>query len=113
MAKAFKTMQDDVMDRSGDRPLVDNIVLFITDGFPTKGPQNHDPRPMANLMKTNNMMIYGLGVTERVNATIMKQVVSQPSSRFFSILDDYRDLEKRIYDIITALCDATPARTKG
>ena len=103
MDTAFTMMRNLMSTRHKINSTMKNLVLFMTDGFPN--PLEHDPRLIAQAMKNESITIVGLGVTERVNQGIMRQIVSDPFEVYFEPFADYRQLARKLESVLTTVCE--------
>ena len=69
--------------------------------------------PYADMIRTRkNIRIIGVGVTDAVNVTTFKQVVSSPfESHYFSV-DNFDLLQSIISDLIEAACRTLAPRPR-
>ena len=102
MSIAMRDMRDKIWkDASNDRS-IDDLLIFITDGFPTPA---YDPTAMANELKNiYNVRIMGIGVTNNVNVNTMRRVVSKPFDQNFVNITDFPQLMDKIEEIVQKSC---------
>ena len=102
MSLALQDMKNKIwLSNTNDRR-IDDLLIFITDGFPTPA---YDPTAMANELKNiYNVRIMGIGVTNRVNQTTMRKVVSKPFDQNFVNIVDFPQLMSSIGEIVQKSC---------
>ena len=93
-------------DSLGDRSNVDNVVLLVTDGKPTK--KVADTVPAADMLKQVATII-SVGVSPQVNNTLLRELASKPS--FFTFISNFDQLDTNVNDVSDLLCEAATATT--
>ena len=95
---ARSIIQSDIL---GDRPDVENVVLLVTDGKPTK--KVDETIPEANMLK-QVATIVSVGVSNKVNTTLLMILASNPN--FFTFLSNFDELDQNVEDVSNLLCEA-------
>ena len=103
----FQKARDIIASNSmGDRPEVENVVLLITDGKPTK--KEEETIPQADMLKQVATII-SVGVSNKVNSTLLMILASRPS--FFTFISNFDELDTNVDEVSNLLCEAAMATT--
>ena len=88
---------------TGNRPDVDDLTIFLTDGFPF--PDVYDPTVEANNMKNKDAIrIIGIAVGDEVNVTTMRRVVSSPYQENLLNVSDFSFIVNQVETLIGRTC---------
>ena len=102
MSRAFEAMRNEIWGRRGDRSNVRDLLLFMTDGFPSA---RYDPTRIAKDMREiDGIRIMGIGATGAVDPKKMAGVVSEPFDANFVTVKEYYLLQGKIEEIIRKTC---------
>lgn len=85
----------------GDRPEVPNVIVLITDGIPTLEVEFLEAE--ARLIKSFGMRIVGVGVTDKVNETVIRSLVSNEKTDYI-FATEYHDLGRHLHRLINQTC---------
>ena len=85
--KAFTVARKDCFDfAKGDRPNVQNLVIFISDGRPWPTTRTKAAKAEAQALKDANAPLIAIGVTEFIDEDFLKSVAS-PGQNYFTAAD--------------------------
>jgi collagen type VI alpha len=86
----------------GDRPNVEDMIVLITDGNPTRD-LAFLPRAFG-MIKASGIRIVGVGVTNNIDVDQMRQIVSKPYQDHYFEVNDFAGLNEILDTLITASC---------
>jgi len=99
---ALRVARQEVMTvAAGDRPEVNNIVILITDGIPTREApglpaEAADVRQMARLI--------AVGVTDAVDRPLLESIISKPIDKTYFSVEDFDQLSVILDELISEAC---------
>ena len=86
----------------GDRSNVKNVIVLITDGRTTREVDSlYDE---ACKLKGPGTLIFGIGVTNQVDVSELRGVVSSPWFDFYHIVSDFGGLKRKLDQIVFGFC---------
>ena len=102
-AGALEMVRKEMMiEDAGDRPLVDDIIIVITDGESDDGAATIEE---ARLTRDAGATILSLGIGNWIKRTELEGMASHPKERNFFHVDDY-DILFEVSDVLLAtICD--------
>lgn len=89
---------------NGDRPRVPNVAVVLTDGESTW--ENASTIPEAIKARNNNITIFTVGVTNRVNEREIREISSLPQmlNENYFLSDTFADLSSLVGSITRQTC---------
>ncbi len=106
IADGFQWAREKVIGQAGDRSNAPNIVILITDGIPNE--RAAETQPEANLVKQTGATVVTVGITNEVDADLMRALASVPSDYISSA--SFAELTNIVQSLVTAACQ-TPQPT--
>lgn len=91
---------------SGDRDDALNVAVVITDGVPTIDPGNTIPE--ATRMKNAGVKVFVVGITNRIDEQILKDISSSPQQKDQSYFTtpNFQELDKILEALLQVTCTA-------
>jgi len=112
----LKLVREQIFNSPGDRPGVQNVVIVVTDGVPTR------PTPEtavaattteANLLLQSGVIMFSIGIGQNVDASVLQILSSEPKQvnvNYFTS-PDFNSLDKVLDGILEEVCVTTPIPT--
>jgi len=100
IADGFQTARERLVNQRGDRSNAPNIVILITDGIPNE--RITDTQPEANLMKQTGAQLVTVGITDAVDADLLRALASNPSEYISSAT--FGELNQIVRSLVGAAC---------
>lgn len=88
--------------QGGDRPGVQNIIVLLTDGNPTYDVEKLPA--IVQRIKSRQIILIGVGVTDRVNQTVFQEIVTAPFRDFYIPVQDFNGLADILDQLLQASC---------
>ena len=107
---ALRVMREEVFTGSlstGDRPLIRNIVIVITDGEPNL--EANGLMEEVNRNKQNGVRFLAVGVTEEVNNRTLKAMLDYPEDDYIFI-KDFSKLHEILDKLVFRSCEIITTR---
>jgi len=93
----------------GARPGVPKILILVTDG--TSNLEESNTLQEANLTKAANVIIYTVGVTDRLDRDLLQKIASYPEYYFF--VSHFTQLHGILQELINRTCTEAVTTTKA
>ncbi len=106
IADGFQWARERVIGQAGDRSNAPNIVILITDGIPNE--RIAETQPEANLVKQTGASVVTVGITNAVDADLLRALASVPSDFISSA--SFAELTNIVQSLVGAACQ-TPQPT--
>ena len=90
----------------GDRKKAQDILILMTDGKPTTDEDTLDE--IVHEIKRKGIRIIGVGVTDQVNKTLMKTLVTQPWQSYYLTVEKYSEISEILDSLILGACRPVP-----
>ena len=87
----------------GDRPDVADTIILLSDGAPTHNVSELDPYA-RELRELHEIHIIGVGVSNKVNESSFRPLVSLPFEENYSHVEDFDALQGIVNNIINETC---------
>ena len=103
-AAAIEDMRTQVFTQRGDRPYLKNFGILVTDG--ESNINQEDTIPNANKAKNDGIIMFAVGITERINATELIEISSNGVElQTYWVLAGFNQMRDIVDKIITQICD--------
>ena len=102
-AAGIEDMRTQVFTQRGDRPYLKNFGILVTDG--ESNINQEDTIPNANKAKNDGIIMFAVGITERINATELIEISSNGVElQTYWVLGGFNDMRDIVDRIITQIC---------
>lgn len=102
MADALKILRKEMFTtKNGDRPEINNIALFLTDGI--SNINSRQTVPQAQLAKEDGITIYGVGIG-LTDLRELEAIASSPKEEHVFLIDNFDQLYGLHTKIFTTIC---------
>ena len=88
--------------RGGDRGDVQDLIILIIDGKPTR--EENLLATQVDLIKRRGIDIIAIGITNQVDRQQMLQLVSSPAGRYYFHVDQFNQLASQLYGVVDQAC---------
>lgn len=89
-----------------ERPRAAKVCVLITDGVPSKRYEADGLPAEADMVKNAGIRIIGVGVTTAVNDTLMRMIVSNPTTDYFKVTS-FSDLPSLLVSLTNQFCSTS------
>ena len=99
-------------EANGDRPNVQNLAIFISDGIPFP-PERRDPTISVAIFLHESASVIAIGITNVVDKEILRLISSPPQiqGQNFFCVEDFIKLPEIRNAVIEGTCEAIQGRT--
>ncbi len=87
---------------NGDRPNVPDVMIVVTDGNVTR--EVDDFGPEVQRVKNRDILILGVGVTNRIDVATMRAMVTAPPDQYYFFVEEFNELVNEIDNILSRSC---------
>ncbi len=91
-----------VLRTAENRPKVKDIIILVTDGKTTREQERLYDEACA--LKGPGVLIMGVGITNQVDVTELRGVVSSPWTEYYHIVNDFSGLRNKLRRIVNDFC---------
>lgn len=99
--EGLQVARQNILQPSGDRPNVQNLVIVLTDG---KSNLNEQQLPREAQLLKDRATVISVGVTDQVDINELSLIASAPN--LVVLADDFRALETELDRIVSTVCTA-------
>ena len=103
IAGGLEMAREQVYKQQGDRPNVQDIIIFITDGVPTI--RIPDTVRQANAVKKDGIYLIPVGITEEVNLPQLRQMATNAND--VVTVEDFDVLDQQLKRLLDVACITT------
>ncbi len=91
-----------VLRTAENRPKVKDIIILVTDGKTNREQERLYDEACA--LKGPGVLILGVGITNQVDVTELRGVVSSPWTEYYHIVNDFSGLRNKLQRIVNDFC---------